>query len=860
MNRFSQMAFALALLVVVPGCGDDEEDGRTTSGPSGSSSSSSSGSGASGGSSSSGTPGSGGESTGPGGQGGGGEGGSAQGGAGGEGGSAQGGNGGMGGSASVCGDGVVDGAEACDDGDVDPDDGCSADCEVEPGWSCMGMPSVCMTGCGDGVIAGTETCDDGDTTSGDGCSSACAEESGWVCSGEPSACVTACGDGVPAGAEECDDQNVVAGDGCDAACVTEDGYVCTGAPSVCATDCGDSLVAGSEECDDGDTTAGDGCGATCAEEAGFACTGEPSVCVATCGDGVKASTEACDDGDAASGDGCSATCVVEMGWACTGQTLSTCTTICGDDLLVGTEQCDDGNTATGDCCSASCSVEPGCEIEVNDTQALANDFATIQLSNKVWGFITPDTDVDYWTVVVPAGPNVNLTAETVPGILGTACDNSTIVGGDSFVTIYDANGVSLDTDDDGGVDYCSLGIASNLAPGTYYIAVEASGGAAAASDEFDYGLVITTTQLICGNGIIEPPQACDDANTTAGDGCSATCTIEAGYTCTGQPSVCTNLPAASCANPIVVTGNDFQYAGTNIQQYGNDGNYSAPASCVDVGGTGGFDLVFRADMLAGESVRVREFGTLDAVVHVLTQSQCAGGSECVASYDFSETIGATYVAPAAGPVYIVLESYGNPAASTTFDLRIDRWQCGDGAITGPESCDDGNTTGGDGCSATCACETIQCALGACAGTVVTGSAAGLPLAIPDNVPNGGAVATIPIAATGTIQSMVVGFGATHTFDGDLDIFLLGPLGGAELDVSSDNGGSGEDYSGTYFKNGAPPITGGSAPFTGTFAPETSFGTFTGQSVTGTWTLRVADDASGDTGDVTAFTVGFCVTP
>jgi cysteine-rich repeat protein len=42
----------------------------------------------------------------------------------------------------------------------------------------------------------------------------------------------------------------------------------------------------------------------------------------------------------------------------------------------------------------------------------------------------------------------------------------------------------------------------------------------------------------CGNGIPEPPEGCDDANTTSGDGCSGTCETEPGYVCVGQPSLC----------------------------------------------------------------------------------------------------------------------------------------------------------------------------------------------------------------------------------------------------------------------------------------------------------------------------------
>jgi cysteine-rich repeat protein len=43
----------------------------------------------------------------------------------------------------------------------------------------------------------------------------------------------------------------------------------------------------------------------------------------------------------------------------------------------------------------------------------------------------------------------------------------------------------------------------------------------------------------CGNGTKIVAEACDDGNIVGGDGCSATCTIESGYSCVGtMPSVC----------------------------------------------------------------------------------------------------------------------------------------------------------------------------------------------------------------------------------------------------------------------------------------------------------------------------------
>ena len=49
----------------------------------------------------------------------------------------------------------------------------------------------------------------------------------------------------------------------------------------------------------------------------------------------------------------------------------------------------------------------------------------------------------------------------------------------------------------------------------------------------------STCAVVCGDGIRTAPETCDDGFTQAGDGCSATCTEEAGWSCDGaDPTVC----------------------------------------------------------------------------------------------------------------------------------------------------------------------------------------------------------------------------------------------------------------------------------------------------------------------------------
>jgi cysteine-rich repeat protein len=108
-----------------------------------------------------------------------------------------------------CGDGVVQSNEACDDGNQLSGDGCSAECSVEPQWSCAAPGTPCVKSlCGDGVVQAGEECDDGKANSDAyaGCSRSCRLG-------------PHCGDGIlQTDFEQCDDGNQIDGDGCDSNC------------------------------------------------------------------------------------------------------------------------------------------------------------------------------------------------------------------------------------------------------------------------------------------------------------------------------------------------------------------------------------------------------------------------------------------------------------------------------------------------------------------------------------------------------------------------------------------------------------------------------------------------------------------
>ena len=98
---------------------------------------------------------------------------------------------------------------------------------------------------------------------------------------------------------------------------------------------------------------------------------------------------------------------------------------------------------------------------------------------------------------------------------------------------------------------------------------------------------------------------------------------------------------------------------------------------------------------------------------------------------------------------------------------------------------------------------------------------------------------------------------THTWDADLDIFLIAPDGTMSRLVSG-QGGSDDNYTNTCFNNNAPlAITAGSAPFTGIFRPMGQMGLVNnGQNGNGIWTLRITDTYPADNGVLLSWNITF----
>jgi cysteine-rich repeat protein len=652
---------------------------------------------------------------------------------------------------TTCGDGIVAGPEACDDANTATGDGCDDTCKVENGWTCTGTPlSTCVTTCGDGIKAGAEQCDDGNTKSLDGCNAVCKidvfnetepNDTSAQANGPFSYDVLVHG-AVKPGADpdwfaiqltgtadltlETFDPS---GPGSCANIDTVITFYGTDGTTVLATDDDAGINSCSKLTSLKDQALRHLPAGTyfvkVAAYAGYAPIPGYTLGItfdALCGDGKKSGFEEC-DGTA----GCAATCDRVPS--------------CGDGFIDGAEQCDDGNTASGDGCSSTCQYEILAETEPNGTPATAGMAHTPNV--LLGGAISTPTDTDFWAIQLPATADLKL--ETFDATGPSSCADI-----DTVITLYDVNGTTvLISRDQGGVNNCSridpaLDIdkaARHLPAGTYFVKVESHANASTipgytllatygalcgngiveGSEECDGTPGCTATcdrTPVCGDGLVDAPEQCDDGNTASGDGCSASCQyelvneVEANDTsATANGPYTTHALIAAAINPAT----DVDYfaitlsAVSDIKIETYDGN--GPGSCDNV------DTVATL------------YGT-DGTTVLVTKDD--GGIAACSRIDPKVDAGARHLAP--GTYFVKIEDFKNntiiPAyrVEITFtavcgngkvegaeecdgtancDASCNRIPtCGDGFVDAPETCDDGNTANGDGCSSTCVIESI----------------------------------------------------------------------------------------------------------------------------------------------------------
>lgn len=166
---------------------------------------------------------------------------------------------------------------------------------------------------------------------------------------------------------------------------------------------------------------------------------------------------------------------------------------------------------------------------------------------------------------------------------------------------------------------------------------------------------------ICGDGLIEAPETCDDKNIMDGDGCSAECLTEPGPTCPGFSVVLTPAGAA-------LTGT-LSSQGDDIDPSCGPDTLKDAAYAVTPTVSGTMTATFVID--GNKSLSIR--------------SSCPGslqGSEITCASGPADQVQSMFVH--AGQTYIVVVDAQD---SGNYSLKLELTTCGDGVVDNLEQCD-----------------------------------------------------------------------------------------------------------------------------------------------------------------------------
>ncbi len=194
--------------------------------------------------------------------------------------------------------------------------------------------------------------------------------------------------------------------------------------------------------------------------------------------------------------------------------------------------------------------------------------------------------------------------------------------------------------------------------------------------------------VVCGDGKITGGETCDDQNTAPGDGCDGSCHVETGWICPVVGAACI---AAACGDGVVAGG-----------EHCDDGNPNSGDGCS---ATCQLEPGFKCPTPGSACVpTVCGDGVPEGT------EQCDDGNN-----DMGD--GCT-------PACVKEPTCSGIGACTT--------TCGDGIRlpNGTEDCEDGNTQNGDGCSSTCTVEPGY----VCAPNMVDPTQLVLPIVLRDFTP------------------------------------------------------------------------------------------------------------------------------
>ena len=381
---------------------------------------------------------------------------------------------------------------------------------------------------------------------------------------------------------------------------------------------------------------------------------------------------------------------------------NSCSSACGDGAVVGSEGCDDGNTADGDGCSSNCTVEPAF-------------------------FCQGAPSACYQCVLncLDCADNTSC----------TTCHN---------LSLWNASTLICEADCSPVVECLSCDLVSN--------SVNCTG----CNYDFSLDTANNVCSEVCGDGMAGGNETCDDGNVLDGDGCSSVCQVESAYFCQNSPSNCyqcvqncldciDNSSCTSCHNlsdwnvtsltcdancsPVVeclscdLVNNSINCTGCNYGYSLDSGSNQCLQVCGD-GMTGGNEACDDGNVLDGdgcssacliENAYFCEGAPSLCYQCVLNCLDCADNTSCLSCHNLSLWNSSSLVCEADCSQVVEcfscdLTNNSIACSSCNYGYSLDSASnqclqvCGDGMAGGNETCDDGNTADGDGCSSVCQVE------------------------------------------------------------------------------------------------------------------------------------------------------------
>ena len=467
---------------------------------------------------------------------------------------------------------------------------------------------------------------------------------------------------------------------------------------------------------------------------------------AVCGDGTVTAPEACDDGNTAAGDGCSPTCALEY---------------CGDglvgDLLFSGDDFETGDLSRlpwapgspyGFAASTAHFRTGGYALGPQNV-GVNSSSATITLRQHTDGRVcfwyagSSESccdhfyfDVDGTNLLQREGTYTTWTefcTDVTPGVHDFQWrytkDGSLHSGWDGFwvddLTFAAGRTEECDDGDTVGGDGCSAFCTDEVCGnGIVDVGEQCDDGNIESGD----GCTAACRDEVCGNGVPDVGEECDDGNTTAGDGCSPTCTLEicgSGVLDAGEQCDDGNTAAGDGCSPSC----EYEYCGDGIT-----GSLLRAFDGFESGGLTTFPWAPAASYGWGVSTAhvhggTRALGPLNVGIHSSTATMnlraattgriCfwyAGESESCCDHFYFSVDGTTLLQREGS--YTTWTEFCADLAPGVHDFQW-RYTKDSSVNTGwdgfwiddvmlltdtVETCDDGNTVGGDGCSASCTAE------------------------------------------------------------------------------------------------------------------------------------------------------------